>query len=186
MTRQAKPWLTLAVWAVLGAAVSPSQAEGPARLRVLILCTGNSARSQMTEGFLRSLDSRLEVHSAGTKPAPRVNPFAIQAMKEIGIDISSGQPKSVEGYLGQSFDFVITVCDDADKNCPRFSGKVGRRLHLGFPDPAKATGTDEQKLAVFRTVRDDIRTRFTALYRSELAPALAAKQAASSQQNRTN
>ncbi len=140
--------------------------------RVLILCTGNSARSQMSERFLRSLDSRLEVHSAGTEPSPRVNPFAIRAMREIGIDISNGRPKSVGQFLGEPFDFVITVCDDADRNCPNFRGKVGRRVHIGFPDPAKAEGSDEEKLAVFRRVRDDIRVRFREFYEKEILKTL--------------
>lgn len=122
----------------------------------------------MSAGFLQSWSSRLEVHSAGTNPSPRVNPFAILAMQEVGIDISKGYPKSVTQFLGQSFDFVITVCDDADKNCPNFRGKVGKRVHIGFPDPAKATGSDEQKLTVFRAVRDDIQKRFRAYFESEI------------------
>lgn len=140
----------------------------PRKKTVLILCTGNSARSQMTEGYLRSLDPNLVVSSAGTNPSPRVNPFAIQAMQEIGIDISGGHPKNVRQFLGQSFDFVITVCDDADKTCPNFSGKVAKRKHIGFPDPAKATGTDAEKLAVFRKVRDDIRVRLKEFYQAEM------------------
>lgn len=140
--------------------------------RILVLCTGNSARSQMSEGFLRSLDPRLEVYSAGTNPAPRVNPFAIQAMKEVGIDISGGTPKKVDQFISQSFDYVITVCDDADKTCPNFRGKVGTRVHIGFPDPAKATGTDAEKLAVFRKVRDDIRKRFREYYDKEIRKTL--------------
>jgi arsenate reductase len=128
--------------------------------RVLILCTGNSARSQMAAGLLKSFNANLDVYSAGTDPAPRVNPFAVAAMKEVGIDISSATPKSVKQFLGQSFDYVITVCDDADRNCPNFRGKVGTRVHIGFPDPAKATGTDDQKMAVFRQVRDDIGKKF--------------------------
>ncbi len=140
--------------------------------RILVLCTGNSARSQITEGFLKSVDPRLEVHSAGTNPAPRVNPFAIQVMKEVGIDISKGTPKKVDQFISQSFDYVITVCDDADKSCPNFRGKVGKRAHIGFPDPAKATGTDEEKLAVFRKVRDDIRKRFREYYETEIKKGL--------------
>ncbi len=136
--------------------------------RILVLCTGNSARSQMTEGFLRSFDPALEVYSAGTQPAARINPFAVQAMKEVGIDISGGKPKPASQFTGDPFDYVITVCDDADKNCPNFRGKVGKRLHIGFPDPAKAAGTDAERLAVFRKVRDDIRLRFRALYEKEL------------------
>jgi arsenate reductase len=144
----------------------------PAKARILVLCTGNSARSQMSAGFLKSFDPRLDVYSAGTEPAARVNPFAIQAMKEAGVDISSGYPKSVSQFLGQPFDYVITVCDDADKNCPNFTGKVGKRVHIGFPDPAKATGTDDQKMAVFRTVRDDIRKRFREYYDTEIKKGL--------------
>jgi len=145
-----------------------AQSPADAKVRVLILCTGNSARSQMSAGFLQSWSPRLEVHSAGTNPSPRVNPFAIQAMQEVGVDISKGHPKSVTQFLGQSFDFVITVCDDADKNCPNFRGKVGKRVQIGFPDPAKATGSDQQKLAVFRSVRDDIRKRLRAYFESEV------------------
>jgi len=149
--------------------VGLSQQRSPmTKKRLLILCTGNSARSRMAAGFLRSFDPALEVHSAGTAPAPRVNPLALQAMQEMGIDISAGKPRNVRDYLGESFDYVITVCDDADQNCPNFRGKVGKRLHLGFPDPARATGADAQKLAVFRRVRDDIRARFRELYEKEL------------------
>jgi arsenate reductase len=136
--------------------------------RILVLCTGNSARSQMTEGFLKSFDPALEVHSAGTKPAPRVNPFAVRAMKEVGIDISGNTPQHVNQFVSQPFDFVITVCSDADENCPYFSGKVGKRVHIGFPDPAKATGSDEEVMSVFRAVRDDIRKRFREFYEKEI------------------
>ena len=136
--------------------------------QILVLCTGNSARSQMTEGFLKSFDSTLEVHSAGTKPAPRVNPYAVRAMKEVGIDISGNTPQSVNQFVSQPFDFVITVCSDADENCPYFSGKVGKRVHIGFPDPAKATGSDEQVMGVFREVRDDIQKRFREFYEKEI------------------
>jgi arsenate reductase len=141
-------------------------------MRILVLCTGNSARSQMAEGFLRALDPRLEVHSAGTDPAPHVNPFAIEAMGEAGIDISAGRPKDVRRFLGQPFDYVITVCGEADRNCPTFQGEVGRRLHIGFPDPAQASGSDEQILDAFRRVRNDIRKQFTELYEKEIKPIL--------------
>ena len=140
--------------------------------RILILCTGNSARSQMAEGLLRSFDSGLEVHSAGTKPASRVHPGAIQAMAEAGIDIGGNYPKSVDRYLGEPFDFVITVCDHANETCPVFGGRVGRRVHIGFEDPAAATGTDEQVLHAFRLVRDQIRDRLGRFYREEIAPRL--------------
>jgi arsenate reductase (thioredoxin) len=138
--------------------------------RILVLCTGNSARSQMTEYFLKSLDPQLEVHSAGTEPAAHVNPYAVRAMQELGIDITSGTPKDVNQFLGQSFDFVITVCGEADRSCPMFRGKVGERLHIGFPDPAQATGSDEEKMAAFRAVREDIQKCFRAFYESKVAP----------------
>ena len=160
--------LTFALAMFLPAASFSQQASASVKKRILVLCTGNSARSQMTEGFLRSFDPTLEVYSAGTQPAARLNPFAVQAMKEVGIDISGGKPKSVNQYTGDSFDYVVTVCDDADKNCPNFRGKVGKRMHIGFPDPAKATGTDAEKMAVFRKVRDDIHVKFRELYEKEL------------------
>jgi arsenate reductase len=128
--------------------------------RVLILCTGNSCRSQMAEGFLKSIDRNIEVFSAGTKPAEKVNPFAVKAMKEIGIDISSGIPENVEKYINQSFDYVITVCDNAKESCPVFLGDVKSQLHIGFDDPADAVGTEEEILPVYRRVRDEIRLEF--------------------------
>ena len=142
--------------------------QTPTKKRVLVLCTGNSARSQMAQGILKFLSPRLDVQSAGTNPAARVNPLAIRAMQEIGLDISGETPKSVQQFVSQSFDYVITVCDDADKNCPNFSGKVGKRVHIGFPDPAAATGTDAEKILVFRKVRDDIRSRFTEYFRTTI------------------
>ena len=122
----------------------------------------------MAEGFLRSFGAGVEVHSAGTEPAPRVHPLAVRVMKEIGIDIGAGVPKSVEAYLGQPFDHVITVCDDADRNCPLFSGKVGKRSHIGFTDPARVRGTEEQVLAVFRQVREEIRAKMREYYEKEI------------------
>jgi arsenate reductase len=124
--------------------------------RVLILCTGNSARSQMAEGLLRQEGrERFEVLSAGTEPG-RVNPLAIQAMHEIGIDISAHRSKSVDEFGGQEFDYVITVCDRAKDNCPLFPGRA-QRIHWSFEDPAAAEGDDEARLYVFRRVRDEIR-----------------------------
>jgi len=158
--------------ALLFCALSGARISGADRPRILVLCTGNSARSQMAAGFLKSFDSRLDVFSAGTAPAPRINPNAVQVMREVGIDISGGTPKSVNQFLGESFDFVITVCDDADKNCPNFRGKVERRVHIGFIDPAKATGSDEEILAVFRNVRNDIKTRFMEFYQQEIRPTI--------------
>jgi arsenate reductase len=136
--------------------------------RILILCTGNSARSQMAEGFLKSLDKNLEVFSAGVKPAERVNPKAIQVMNEVGIDIRRSVPENVEKYLDQSFDYVITVCDNARETCPIFLGNVKHQLHIGFEDPADAKGTEEEILAVFRKVRDEIKKEFNELYLSKL------------------
>lgn len=132
--------------------------------RILILCTGNSCRSQMAEGYLKSLDSGLEVFSAGTKPADRVNPFAVQVMKEINIDISSGIPEHVDKYIPLSFDYVITVCDNAKESCPVFTGNVINRIHIGFDDPADATGTEEEILSVYRRVRDEIGKCFFEFY----------------------
>jgi len=121
--------------------------------RVLILCTGNSARSQMAEGLLRHLSqNRLEVHSAGTQPSA-VNPQAIEAMREIGLDISAHRSKSVVEFEGQRFDTVITVCDRAAEHCPVFPG-APQRIHWSLPDPAAVNGTHDEKLAAFRNARD--------------------------------
>lgn len=130
-------------------------------MKILILCTGNSCRSQMAHGFVQALDSSWDVHSAGTKPAPRVNPKAVEVMAEAGIDISGHTPKNVEIYLHDSWDYVITVCGGANESCPAFVGKVGKRLHIGFDDPSDAVGTDEYIMSEFRRVRDDIKQRFT-------------------------
>ena len=128
------------------------------RRRVLFLCTHNSARSQMAEGLLRHLGGeRFEVFSAGTE-ATRVRPLAIKAMAEFGVDISGQESKTLDRYLGEPFDAVITVCDDAAEACPVFPG-AKQRLHWSFPDPSKATGTEAEQLAVYRSVRDAIRGR---------------------------
>ena len=139
------------------------------RNRVLILCTGNSARSQMAAGFLKSFDHRLEVLSAGTHPADRVNPYAIAAMKEVCIDISGETPTSASRFTAQPFDYIITVCGDADQNCPTFSGNGAKRIHIGFIDPAAATGSEEQILDTFRHVRDQIRAKFLDFYNNEIS-----------------
>jgi arsenate reductase len=125
--------------------------------RVLFLCTGNSCRSQMAEGLVNHLlGDRWEAFSAGTAPAGYVHPMAIRAMDEIGIDVSSGYSKSVDEFRNVAFDVVITVCDDAAKNCPLWLGS-GNVHHMGFPDPAAATGSEEERLDVFREVRDGLR-----------------------------
>jgi arsenate reductase len=128
--------------------------------KVLILCTGNSCRSQMAQGFLMSFGKNIDVCSAGTNPAPDVNPVAVQVMKETGIDISHHKPENVGKYLKSEWDFVITVCDNARETCPVFTGTVRHRLHIGFDDPSKFSGTDEEVLNEFRRVRDEIRESF--------------------------
>ncbi len=138
-------------------------------MRVLLLCTGNSCRSQMAEGYLKFLDENLEVYSAGTKPADKVNPFAVKAMNEIGIDINNGEPQDVSQYINDSFDYVITVCDNAKETCPVFTGNVKYNLHIGFDDPADATGNEDEIMTVYRRVRDEIREQFSNFYRSEIA-----------------
>lgn len=133
-------------------------------MKILILCTGNSCRSQMAEGFLKSFDPSLEVHSAGTSPSSQVHPKAILAMKEAMIDLSQNYPKKVDEFIDQPFDFVVTVCGGANESCPTFTGTVGKRLHIGFDDPAEATGTEEEIMAVFRRVRDEIKNDFFKFY----------------------
>ncbi len=127
-------------------------------LKVLVLCTGNSARSQMAEGLLRRQGgTRYQVFSAGTNPSV-VNPLAIEAMHELGIDISSHRSKSVDEFINDRFDLVITVCDNANQNCPVFPGQA-TRIHWSFDDPAAATGTVSERLSVFRQIRDEIAGR---------------------------
>lgn len=127
--------------------------------RVLILCTGNSCRSQMAEGWVNhELAETWLAKSAGTRPAEQVHPLAVRAMAEVGIDISAGAPETVEGYLEDQWDLVITVCDSARETCPVFPRSV-ETLHISFPDPAEADGSEEEMMAVFRAVRDDIRRR---------------------------
>ena len=129
--------------------------------RVLFLCTHNSARSQMAEGLLRRLAAdRFEVASAGTE-ARGVNPLAVRAMADIGVDLRGHTSKTLDRFLGERWDYVITVCDNANESCPVFPGQV-TRLHWSFDDPSAAAGGDEQRLAVFRRVRDEIRTRIAA------------------------
>ena len=133
-------------------------------MKILIICTGNSCRSQMAHGFLQSLNPNLEVYSAGTNPAPCVNAKAIIVMSEIGIDISSHRPININKYLSKCWDYVITVCGGANKSCPAFLGKVTLRLHLGFEDPSEAVGSEEFIYNEFRRIRDEIRDVFTQFY----------------------
>lgn len=129
---------------------------------ILILCTGNSCRSHLAEGILqKALGEDYDVRSAGSKPAGYVHPLAIKVMQEIGIDISGHRSKHLEEFLKQQVETVITVCGNADQACPRFPGQANR-YHWGFDDPAHATGTEKEKLAVFRRVRDEIRNVFEA------------------------
>jgi arsenate reductase len=138
-------------------------------MKILILCTGNSCRSQMAQGFLQSFDKHIEVHSAGTIPAKQVNQQAVQVMLEIGIDISNHTPKLVDQYLNDSWDYVITVCDSANETCPAFLGKVKNRLHIGFEDPSHATGTNEFIRSEFRRVRDEIKQKLFQFYHEEIS-----------------
>lgn len=137
-------------------------------MKILILCTGNSCRSQMAHGFLQSFDSNLQVYSAGTKPAARVNARAVDAMAEVGIDISSHRPTDVAAYLSDKWDYVITVCSNADATCPVFAGKVGKRMHIGFDDPSEAVGSEDYVKSEFRRVRDEIRREFQKFYITEV------------------
>jgi arsenate reductase (thioredoxin) len=137
--------------------------------RVLILCTGNSARSQMAEGLLRhDAGERFQVESAGTKPSS-VRPEAIAVLRELGIDISSHRSKSVQEFAGQNFDYLITVCDSARESCPLFVGTVNR-MHHSFEDPAALNGPEEDRLALFRRVRDQLRAYLAEFAQKESAP----------------
>lgn len=137
-------------------------------MKILILCTGNSCRSQMAQGFLQSLDNKVKVSSAGTKPVELVNQHAVKVMDEVGIDISKNKPRSVNHYLHEDWDYVITVCDESNEVCPFFPGIVKYRLHMGFEDPAKFRGTEEEILAEFRRIRDQIKTSFNKFYNENL------------------
>ncbi len=133
-------------------------------VKILILCTGNSCRSQMAEAFLKALDNNLYVVSAGTEPAGEVHPKAVDVMQEHGLDISRNYPKSVDQFVNEAFDFVITVCDGAKEACPIFAGEVKKRLHIGFDDPATVQGSDTYILSEFRRIRDEIEMEFKRFY----------------------
>ena len=139
-----------------------------AKKRVLFLCTGNSCRSQMADGLINhDFAGRIEAVSAGTEPHG-LNPRAVQVMAELGIDIAGNSSEPLARYAGQRFDYVITLCGDADEKCPAFFGGV-RRIHMGFDDPPRATGSEQEVLAVYRRVRDEIRHQLGDFFRRELA-----------------
>jgi arsenate reductase len=137
-------------------------------MKILILCTGNSCRSQMAHGFLQSFDKNLTVCSAGTEATGKLNQQAVAVMKEAGVDISHHTSDAINKYLNEDWDYVITVCGAANEVCPFFPGKVKNRLHIGFDDPSHATGTEEFIWSEFRRVRDEIKQQFYDLYLNKL------------------
>ncbi|MBI9069353.1 MAG: arsenate reductase ArsC [Salinivirgaceae bacterium] len=139
-------------------------------MKVLILCTGNSCRSQMAHGFLASFDKKIAVFSAGTEASGKLNHKAVQAMKEIGINISHHTSDSVEKYLNETWDYVITVCGGANENCPAFLGNVTHRMHIGFDDPSHATGNEEFIWSEYIRVRNEIKESFYKLYINDIKP----------------
>ena len=141
-------------------------------MKILILCTGNSCRSQMAHGFLQSFDPTLNVCSAGTEASGKLNPKAVTVMNEIGIDISHHTSDAVDLYLDQEWDYVITVCGGANENCPAFLGKVKHRLHIGFDDPSHSMGTDEFIWSEYIRIRDQIKDGFWKFYIEQIRPQL--------------
>lgn len=137
-------------------------------MKILVLCTGNSCRSQMAHGFLNHFNNEMEVYSAGVHPAYRVMPESIKVMAEKGIDISKHVPEHVYDYMKDPFDYVITVCDHANEICPIFTGEVKNRLHMPFPDPIHAKGGFNKRLKAYREVRDAIEEKFYTLYKEEI------------------
>ena len=141
-------------------------------MKVLILCTGNSCRSQMAHGWLQSFDQSLTVCSAGTQASGKLNEKAVKVMEEAGVDISHHTSDSVDKYLKDEWDYVITVCGGANEECPAFFGKVKHRLHIGFDDPSHAVGTDEFIWGEFIRVRDEIKDGFYIFYVQQIKPQL--------------
>ena len=137
-------------------------------MKILILCTGNSCRSQMAHGFMQSFDKNIIVRSAGTAATGKINEKAIAVMKEAGIDISHHTSDKIDKYLGEDWDYVITVCNEANEVCPYFPGRVKHRLHVGFEDPSKVSGSDEYIWSEFCRVRNEIKGAFYKLYKSEI------------------
>ncbi len=141
-------------------------------MKILILCTGNSCRSQMAHGFLQSFDKDITVCSAGTEASGQLNQNAVKVMSEVEIDISKHTSDQVVKYLNETWDFVITVCGGANENCPAFTGNVKTRLHIGFDDPSHVTGTDQFIMSEFYRVRDEIKKAFYQLYTEQIKPQL--------------
>jgi len=141
-------------------------------MKVLILCTGNSCRSQMAHGFLQSFNKNITVCSAGTEASGKINPKAVAVMKSVGINISNHTSQSVEKYLGEEWDYVITVCGGANEACPAFLGTVKHRLHIGFDDPSHVTGPEEYIWSEFHRVCNEIKAGFWKLYVEEIKPQL--------------
>jgi arsenate reductase (thioredoxin) len=141
-------------------------------MKILILCTGNSCRSQMAHGFLQSFDSSITVCSAGTQASGKLNQKAVAVMKDAGIDISNHTSDSVDKYLNETWDYVITVCGGANEECPAFFGKVKHRLHMGYDDPSHAEGTEEFIRSEFIRVRDEIKEGFYKFYIEQIRPQL--------------
>lgn len=137
-------------------------------MKVLILCTGNSCRSQMAHGFLQSFDNKMEVYSSGTQASGKLNQKAVEVMKDAGIDISQYTSDNVSQYLNDEWDYVITVCGGANESCPAFNGKIKNRLHIGFDDPSDAKGTEEYIHSEFIRVRDEIRKAFFDFYNTRI------------------
>jgi len=141
-------------------------------MKILILCTGNSCRSQMAHGFLQSFDSSITVCSAGTQASGKLNVKAVEVMKQAGVDISNHTSDSVDKYLKEEWDYFITVCGGANEECPAFFGKVKHRLHMGYDDPSHAVGTEEFIWSEFIRVRDEIKEGFYKLYIEQIKPQL--------------
>lgn len=137
-------------------------------MKILILCSGNTCRSQMAQGFLMSFDKNLIVCSAGTEVASELNQNAVKVMKDVGIDISRHTIDNVEKYLEEEWDYVITVCNSANESCPAFIGKVKNRLHIGFDDPSNTKGTDDFIMSEFIRVRDEIKDRFYEFFKENI------------------
>jgi len=138
-------------------------------MKILILCTGNSCRSQIAEGFLKFFIPQAEIYSAGTFPAQKTHELAVQVMSEINIDISNSYPKNVDKFINHNFDYVITVCNEAKDECPTFSGNIGKKINLSFIDPATAQASGNDLLTLFRNVRDQIRNELFKFYMSNIA-----------------